>query len=108
MLGFKGTWEGARPVELSFLLCSDSSLGGFGKVLRGISWCRRKKSLGVGDEAPLSIHQSMRNSSTFSRACHLGELFNPIGVPDRAQGLGKCLQAEKTKCITFKTRKMSK
>lgn len=33
--GFKGTWEGARPVELSFLLCSDSSLGGLGKVLKG-------------------------------------------------------------------------
>lgn len=69
---------------------------------------RKKKSLGVGMRPPCPSISSWL-SCAFSRARHLGELFNPARCSrHRAQGLGKCLQAEKTKCVTFKTRKMSK
>lgn len=51
-LELHGTWEGARPDELSFQLCSDSSLGGLGKVLKGLFTEQGKKSLRWGMRPP--------------------------------------------------------
>ena len=48
MSGLHGTWEGARPVELPFQLCSDSSLGGLGKVLKGLFTEQEEEEPGGG------------------------------------------------------------
>lgn len=51
--GRKGVWASrdlgrSRPSELSFQLCSDSSLGGLGKVLKGLSGKQGEEEPGGG------------------------------------------------------------
>ena len=81
-LGFTGLGKEPDPLNFPFNCVVTLLWEVWAKCSRGFSQSRRKKSLGVGDETSLSIHQSMRSSCAFSRARHLGELFNPIGVPD--------------------------
>lgn len=66
----KGVWasrdlEGQTHIELSFQLCSDSSLGGLGKVLKGLFTEQGEEEPGGGDETSLSIHQSMKQLCIF-------------------------------------------
>lgn len=81
-LGFRGLGKEPDPLNFPFNCVVTLLWEVWAKCSRGFSQSRRKKSLGVGDETPLSIHQSMRSSYAFSRARHLGELFYPIGGPD--------------------------